>query len=66
MCGESRTHGLEGVVEGRPSTTTLRFTGLEDLQEWTSLLPETPVIELPNYLFKLHEIAPTGSGAGAL
>ena len=23
MCGESRTHGLEGVVEGRPSTTTL-------------------------------------------
>ena len=23
VCGESRTHGLEGVVEGRPSTTTL-------------------------------------------
>ena len=33
MCGESRTHSLEGVVEGRPSTTTLRFTGLEDLQD---------------------------------
>ena len=28
MCGESRTHSLEGVVEGRPSTTTLRFAGL--------------------------------------
>ena len=27
---------------------------LSDLQEWTSLLPETPVIELPNYLLKLH------------
>ena len=25
MCGESRTHSLEGVVEGRPSTTTLQF-----------------------------------------
>ena len=24
MCGESRTHSLEGVVEGRPSTTTLQ------------------------------------------
>ena len=28
---------------------------LSDLQEWTSLLPETPVIELPNYLLKLHK-----------
>ena len=26
MCGESRTHGLEGIVEGRPSTTTLQFS----------------------------------------
>ena len=25
MCGESRTHGSEGVVEGRPSTTTLQI-----------------------------------------
>ena len=25
MCGESRTHSLEGIVEGRPSTTTLQF-----------------------------------------
>ena len=33
VCGESRTHGLEGAVEGRPSTATLRFTGLEDLQD---------------------------------
>ena len=24
MCGESRTHSLEGVVEGRPSATTLQ------------------------------------------
>ena len=24
MCGESRTHGLERAVEGRPSTATLR------------------------------------------
>ena len=24
MCGESRTHSSEGVVEGRPSTTTLQ------------------------------------------
>ena len=24
MCGESRTHSSEGVVEGQPSTTTLR------------------------------------------
>ena len=32
MCGESRTHSLEGVVEGRPSTTTLQFrkAGLND------------------------------------
>ena len=28
---------------------------LSDLQEWTSLLTETPVIELPNYLLKLHK-----------
>ena len=28
VCGESRTHGLEGVVEGRPSTTTLLFVSL--------------------------------------
>ena len=27
---------------------------LSDLQDWTSLLPKTPIIELPNYLFKLH------------
>ena len=27
---------------------------LSDLQDWTSLLPKTPVIELPNYLLKLH------------
>ena len=27
---------------------------LSDLLEWTSLLPETPVIELPKYLLKLH------------
>ncbi len=26
MCGESGTHSLEGVVEGRPSTTTLQFS----------------------------------------
>ncbi|MDE0681583.1 MAG: hypothetical protein OXI63_01590 [Candidatus Poribacteria bacterium] len=26
VCGESRTHGLEGVVEGRSSTTTLQKT----------------------------------------
>ena len=32
---------------------------LSDLQEWTSLLPETPVIELPNYLFKLHKVCAT-------
>ena len=25
VCGESRTHSLEGVVEGQPSTTTLQF-----------------------------------------
>ena len=25
MCGESRTHSSEGVVEGRSSTTTLQF-----------------------------------------
>ena len=29
---------------------------LSDLQEWTSLLTETPVIELPIYLFKLHTV----------
>ena len=27
---------------------------LSDLLEWTSLLPKTPVIELPNYLLNLH------------
>ena len=32
---------------------------LSDLQEWTSLLPETPVIELPNYLFKPHTVCAT-------
>ena len=32
---------------------------LSDLQEWTSLLPETPVIELPNYLLKLHKVCAT-------
>ena len=32
---------------------------LSDLQEWTSLLTETPVIELPNYLFKLHKVCAT-------
>ena len=26
MCGESRTHSSEGVVEGRPSTTTLQIS----------------------------------------
>ena len=31
---------------------------LSDFQEWTSLLPETPIIELPNYLLKLHLTAP--------
>ena len=25
--------------------------------EWTSLLPKTPVIELPNYLLKLHSVS---------
>ena len=25
------------------------FQDLSDFQEWTSLLPKTPVIELPNY-----------------
>ena len=38
MCGESRTHSLEGVVEGRPSTTTLRFTGLKDFQDKSGAL----------------------------
>ena len=32
---------------------------LSDLQEWTSLLTETPVIELPNYLLKLHKVCAT-------
>ena len=32
---------------------------LSDLQDWTSLLPETPVIELPNYLLKLHKVCAT-------
>ena len=26
MCGESCTHSWEGVVEGRPSMTTLQFS----------------------------------------
>ena len=37
MCGESRTHGLEGVVEGRPSTTTLQFPKVK-----TSFFAEIP------------------------
>ena len=32
---------------------------LSDFQEWTSLLPKTPVIELPNYLLKLHKVCAT-------
>ena len=39
VCGESRTHGLEGA-EGRPSTATLRFTGFKDLQDWVLSLTE--------------------------
>ena len=38
MCGESRTHGLEGVVEGRPSTTTLR---LKDMPGYSTFLIES-------------------------
>ena len=43
------------------------------MQDWTSLLPETLLIELPNYLLKLHkvcgtsrdqEVAPTEKGSG--
>ena len=35
---------------------------LSDLQDWTSLLPKTPVIELPNYLLKLHKVCGTKEG----
>ena len=42
VCGESRTHGLEGAVEGRPSTATLRFTGLKDFQDKKDALLHLP------------------------
>ena len=35
MCGESRTHSLEGVVEGRPSTTTLQKVAIGSCPTWS-------------------------------
>ena len=49
MCGESRTHSLEGVVEGQPSTTTLQISKVktsffvEIRQESNTLTPNAGV-----------------------
>ena len=61
VCGESRTHGLERAVEGQPSTATLRFTGLEDLQDYSPFLIDNCLLrKLPKYSFKLHKNALIG------
>ena len=66
MCGESRTHGLEReTVEGRPSTATLRFTGLKDSQDYSGSGQEARLETSPAMNMSLSdpvrlETTPTG------
>ena len=66
MCCESRTHSLEGVVEGTPSTTTLQFRKVKtsfvsQIQEVSNTLTLSagvcdihPSDKMPNAGFRLH------------